>query len=150
MLPTLLIICSIIIFLFIVQVKPRQKISQVAKSGNGNLLILAFSRARKGVYRKILAVYSTAANTGLFHPSFFVLLFLTRMPLTFSWPIPYGADRLYMAPPLSLFQPQRPLELAIGTLNPRCVQGFGLVQAIWLVERGGFDVILLIKTKLHS
>ena len=38
-------------------------------------------------------------------------------------------------------RPPHPPGLAIGTLNIRDGWGFGLAQAIWEVERGGFDVL---------
>ena len=44
--------------------------------------------------------------------------------------------------------PPLPLGLVIGALNIQDGQGFGLVQAIWAVERGKFDVVVLTKTKI--
>ena len=83
---------SILFLYFILQLKlwldtiqgaphPYQTASNV---GNGNPLRSASSRSRKGCYGKISAVDPTEANTGFFYPSFFVLLFPTRMPLNFS------------------------------------------------------------------
>ena len=87
---------------------------------------------------------------GIFHTSFSVLLFPTRMPLTFSRTNPHGADRLHMAlPPLCLRTP-RPPGLAIGMLNIRDGRGFGLAQSIWAVESRGFDVMLLTETKIST
>ena len=45
---------------------------------------------------------------------------------------------------------QRPTKLAIGTLNTQGGQGFGLEQAIWVVEHEFFDVMLMTKTKIQS
>ena len=70
------------------------------------------------------------------------------MPLTFSRPIPYGADRLHTAMSTPLRCPQRTPGLAIGTLNIQDGWGFGLAQAIRAVERGGFDMMLLTETKI--
>ena len=107
LLPTPLIVFSILFLCFITQVKPRLDTSQVAPPPhqtagnvrNGNPLISVSSRAQMGGYRKILTVDPTEANTGIFHPSFFILLFPTSMPLTFSLPIPHGSERLHTAPP---------------------------------------------------
>ena len=98
----------------------------------------------------MLALDPTEANTGLFHPSFFVLLFPTRMPLIFSQPMPHGADRLHTAPPPPSRRPPRPPGLAIGTLNIRDGRGFGLAQAIRVVQRGYFGVMLLTETKIST
>ena len=87
------------------------------------------------------------SNTGLFHPSFFVLWFSTRMLLTFSQPRTHGANRLHMAPPLRRCPPLPP-GLSIGMLNVRDGQGFGLAQAIRAVDLRCFDVMILTKTKI--
>ena len=84
---------------FILQLKPWRNTSQGAPPphqtsgniGNGNPLRSASSNNRKGGYGKLSDVGPTEANTGLFHPSFFVLWFPTSMPLTFYRPIPHGA-----------------------------------------------------------
>ena len=77
-------------------------------------------------------------------------MFPTRMPLTFSRPIPHGSDRLHTATPPLCRQPQHPPRLSIRTLNICDVQVFGLAQAIRVVERGGFDVMLLTETKIST
>ena len=46
-------------------------------------------------------------------------------------------------------RPPFPAGLAIGTLNTWGGKGFGLTQAIQEVEHGGFDVMLLIETKIQ-
>ena len=115
---------------------------------NGNPLISVSPRARKGGHRKRLAVYPTAANMRLLLPSFFILLFPTRMPLTVSQPITYGNNGLHTAP--AHRQPRHPPGLSIGTLSIRYGQGFKLAQEIQAVEHGGFDMMMLIKTKIHS
>ena len=148
-----------ILFLcFIVQVKPRRETIQGAPpphqtSGyvvNGNPSISASSHTRKGGYRKLLAVGSIEFNMGIFHSYFFVLSFPTRMPLTFSRPIPHGTDRLHMAPPPPRRRPLRTPGLVIGTLNILDVRGFVLAQAIQAVEHRGFDVMILTKTKIST
>ena len=45
--------------------------------------------------------------------------------------------------PLTGHRPQRPSNIDISTLNIWDGRGFGLVQAIQSVERGGFDLMLL-------
>ena len=97
-----------------------------------------------------MAIDPTKANTGIFRPSFFVLVFPARIPLTFSRRIPHGADRLYTAPLLTCRRPPRPPIITIGMLNIRDGWGFGLAQAIWAVDRGGFDVVLITKTKIYT
>ena len=47
-------------------------------------------------------------------------------------------------------RPPRPPGLAIGTLNIQDGWSFGLTQAIWAVERRGFDVMLLTKTRIPA
>ena len=44
--------------------------------------------------------------------------------------------------------PPRPTVLSIGKLNIRDVRGFRLEQTIWEVDRGGFYVMILTKTKI--
>ena len=143
-----------IIFLyFILQVKTWQETSQgspapyqtASNVGNCNLSILASSNTREGGYVKLLAVGPTEANTGLFHSSFFVFLFLTRMPLTFSKPLPHGADRLHTPP-----MPQRPSGIFIKMLNIWDGQGFGLAQAIQEMKPKVFDVMILTKRKIYT
>ena len=147
---------SILFLYFILQVKPwldtihgatpsRQTGGNFVK---GNPLRSESPRAR-GVYGKIYAVYPTAAKTGIFHPSFFILLLPTRMPLTFSQQIYHGDDRLQTALPLPRHWPQCPPGLTIGTLKILDGRGFGMAQAIWAVERGFFDVMLLTKTEIQ-
>ena len=47
-------------------------------------------------------------------------------------------------------RPPHPPGIAIRTLNIWDGRGFGLAQAIWAVEHGGFDVMLLTETKIQS
>ena len=65
------------------------------------------------------------------------------MPLTFSQQILHGANCLHTAPLLSRLSPPRPTWIDIGKLNIRDGRGFGLAQAIQVVERSGLDVISL-------
>ena len=71
------------------------------------------------------------------------------MTLIFYRPILHGANRLHTSTPPLRLQPPRPPRIAIGTLNIRYGQGFGLVQAICAVEQF-FYVMLLTKTKIQS
>ena len=47
-------------------------------------------------------------------------------------------------------RPPCPPGLAIGTPNIWNDRSFGLAQAIWAVECGGFDIILLTETKIQT
>ena len=91
-----------------------------------NPLISAFPRARNWGIQKNIGRRSYSIQYGDFSSLLFILLFPTRMPLTFSRPIPYVSDRLH-TPPL----PPCPPSIVIGTLNIRGGQGFGMAQAIW-------------------
>ena len=91
---------------FILQVKPWLEKIQGAPPlhqtsgnvGNSNPSRLESSKYRKGGYAKISAIDPTEANTGLFHPSFFVLVFPTRMSLNFYRTITHGSNSLHTAP----------------------------------------------------
>ena len=76
------------------------------------------------------------------------------MSLTFSRPILHGANRLHMAVPPPHRRPSRPPGIAIGTLIIQDGKGFGVAQAIRMMERRGLDVMLLteknIQTKAYS
>ena len=72
------------------------------------------------------------------------------MPLTFSRPIPHCNSRLHTTLTPPRFWPLCPTGLSIGTLNIRDGQGFGLAKAIWAVEHGGFEVMVLTKTKIST
>ena len=65
------------------------------------------------------------------------------MPLTYSRPILHGAGLLHTVQPPPRRRSPRPPGFAIGTLNIQDGRGFGLSQAIWAVERGGVDMMLL-------
>ena len=72
------------------------------------------------------------------------------MPITFPRPICHGLNHLHMAlPPPHCRTPHSP-RLSIGTLNIRYDKGFGLAQSIQAVERGGFDIMLLMDTKIQT
>ena len=90
-----------------------------------------------------------SSQYGVF-PSFFLLLFPTRMPLNFYLPFLYGFDRLHTALPLPRCRPQRPPGIEIGTLNIRDGRGFGLAQTIRVVEQRGFNVMVLTETKIQT
>ena len=105
-LPTLLLFFYYFLY-FILQVKPQEETSQGAlplhklagNVGNGYQSRSASFNSQERGYGKPSAVDLIEANTGLFHPSFFVLWFLTRMPLKFYRLIPHGANRLHTSPP---------------------------------------------------
>ena len=148
----------LILFLyFIIQAKPRldtshgalPKLQMAYNIGNGNPSRLASLRSQKEGYRKRSAVYPTAANTRLLLPSFFVLLFPTRMPLNFYRPTSHGSNHPH-TPTSSCRRPRAPPGLAIRALNIRDGRGFWLAQAIQAMERGVFDVIMLTETKIQS
>ena len=113
-------------------------------------LKISVFNSSKGGQRKNDGCRSYGSQYGDFHLSSLVLLFPTMTPLAFSQPIPHGADRLHTAPPRLCLRPPYPPGLAIRTLNIRYGRGFGLAQAIWAVERGGLDVMLLTKTKIYT
>ena len=71
------------------------------------------------------------------------------MSLKFYQPIPHGADRLHTVPPPRLRHPC-PTRLFIETQNILDGWGFGMVQVILDVERGGFGLILLTETKIYT
>ena len=157
LLPTLLLNLFFYLY-FTLQVKPQLETGQgellphqtVGNLGNGNPLRSAYPSAQKGGYGKKNSRFSTVANMGF---SFLFRTFLpepTRMPLTFYGPILYGTNCLHRAPPPLRRQPPHPPRLAIGTLNIRDDRGFRLAQAIWAVECGGFDVMLLTDTKIQT
>ena len=146
------------IFIFILQVKtwletiqgaphPHQTAGNI---GNGNPLRSVSPRSQQAGYGKILAIDPTEANMGLFPPSFFTIFFSTRTALNLSRPITHSSNRLHMAPPPKRCRPQRPPRINIRTLIIWDILGFRLVQAIWAVERGFSDMILLTKKKIQS
>ena len=72
------------------------------------------------------------------------------VPFNFYEPIPHDADCLHTATPLPRHRPPHPSGIAIRKLKIRDGQGFRLVQAIWVVERGDFDVMILTETKIST
>ena len=71
------------------------------------------------------------------------------MPLAFSRPILHGAYCLHTAPlPPCRRSPCIP-GITIMKLIILYGRVFGLVQSIWAVELGGFDVMLLTETKIY-
>ena len=85
---------------------------------------------------------------GILLPSFFVLLFPTRIPLTFYQPILHGSCLLHTAPTLLHRRPRIPPGIAIGTLNIQDFRSFRMTQAIRTAERGFLEVMILTKTKI--
>ena len=72
------------------------------------------------------------------------------MPLTFSRLILHVTNLLHTAPPFPYHRTPHPTGLTIVTLNIRDCRVFGLLQAIQVVERGGFVVMLLTDNKIQS
>ena len=72
------------------------------------------------------------------------------MPLTFSHLIPHCVNRLHRAPLPPRIWTSCPPGISISTLNIRDGWGFGLVQDIRVMERGGFGVMILTKTKIST
>ena len=96
---------------------------------------------------KIMAVDSTVATTGFYFPTFYP--FVSDKDATYPLP----ADPSWIQQPVhaDTGAPLGPTPTRAryrDTKNPGC-RGFGLAQAIWAVERGGFDVILLTKTNIN-
>ena len=158
MLPTLLPIFSIIFLYFILQVKTRLETSQgVPPQPKGTVTSVMATPQDRHLTEpekwdtKNIVHRSYSSQYGAFLPYFLICpFFLTRISLTFSQPIPPGAECLHMAPPPPRHWPQRPPGITIRTINIRYCRRFGLAQAIREVERGGFDVMLLTKTKIQS
>ena len=90
------------------------------------------------------------SNTGLFHPSFFVLPLPKRVSHTFYWSTPHGAGLLLTASPPLPLHPSHPPGIAISTLNIRDGRGFSMAQAIWKVDHRVFDVMLLTKMNIST
>ena len=67
------------------------------------------------------------------------------MLICFARPLCHVVDRLHTAPP-----PPPPRGLSLGTYNIRYARGSGLAEAIWLVQLGSFNVMLLTKTNITS
>ena len=146
---------SILFIYFIRQVKPRLETIQgappphqmVGNIENGNPLISASPRDRKGGNGKRSAVDPTAANTGIFLPFFFP--FVSDENATYLSPTDPPWCLLPAQGAAAATPPARRLPgISIGTLNIWSGRGFGLAHSIWTVERVGPDVILLTKTKI--
>ena len=69
------------------------------------------------------------------------------MLICFTQPIYHDGDLLHLAPPTHL-RPPLPQGLSIGTFNIRNGQGFGITQAIWEIQIGGFNLIILMETNI--
>ena len=60
----------------------------------------------------------------------------------------HGRERLNSAPPPLRRQPSLPQGLSIETYNIRNGRGFEISQAIRVVQVGGFDLMILMETKV--
>ena len=72
------------------------------------------------------------------------------MPLTFYQTTPHGANCLHTALLLPHRRSLRPPGISIRKLNIWDGRGFGLAQAIQAVDRRGFNVMILTKTKIST
>ena len=63
-------------------------------------------------------------------------------------PISHDGDRLNMAPPPIRRWPPRPWRLFLGTYNIRDGREPRLGQAVWYARIGGFDLMILMETKI--
>ena len=72
------------------------------------------------------------------------------MDIWFTRSIRHGADRLHTALAPSHHWAMRPLGINIGTYNIRYGWAFGLPEAIWVVLKGNYDIIILTKTKVQD
>ena len=158
LLPTLLLFFSILFLCFILQVKPRRETSQgappphqtVSNVGNGKPLRSASYHTQKGDYGKLSAVVPMEANTEIFHLSFFVLWFTTRMSLNLLLADPPWHRQPAQGAAADTPPAPAPTRLAIRTLNIRDVWGFGMAQAIPSVDLGGFYGMILTKMKIST
>ena len=71
---------------------------------------------------------------------------LTRIPMYVTIPIRYGGDHPYTVPPS--FRPPRLRVLSLSNYHIRNVRGSGIVQAVQAARIGGFDLIILMETKI--
>ena len=65
-------------------------------------------------------------------------------------PIYHGSYYIYTAPHLLLDNLTRPPGLDLGAYNISDAWGFGLAQAIWEVQLGNCDLIMLAETKISD
>ena len=72
------------------------------------------------------------------------------MPNCFTRPIHHGRYRFHLAPLTLRRRPPRPRRLSIGTFNIRNGWGFRITHAIRAVQIGGFDLMILMDTKVNN
>ena len=70
------------------------------------------------------------------------------MPICFNQLIIHGSYLFHTPPPPFRLRPPLPYGLSLRTYNIRNGWGFGLTQAIRVVQIGGFDIIILTDTKI--
>ena len=70
------------------------------------------------------------------------------MPICLSHPIRHVGDHLHMAPPPLRRRQPHPQGISLGTFNIRGGWDYGVTQAIWAVQVGRFDVMLMTDTKI--
>ena len=70
------------------------------------------------------------------------------MYICLTLPIIHSGDHFHTAPLPPRCHPLRPHGLSLGTFDIQDGQGFGLAQAIRVVEYGGFDMMVLTKTEI--
>ena len=65
------------------------------------------------------------------------------MTICFTHPLRHVRDRIHTAPPPRSHNLPLPQGLKLGTYNIRNSRGFALAQAIWEVQIGNYDVMIL-------
>ena len=70
------------------------------------------------------------------------------MPVTFNLTILHCRNHLHLMAAMPRCRSPQPRVLSIGTYNIRNVNGFGIAQAIWAVQVGGFNLMVLTETKV--
>ena len=70
------------------------------------------------------------------------------MPISFTLPIRHGANRLHLAPPPPRLRPPHQPRISIRTINIRDGRIFGIAQVVRVVDLGGFELMVLTKTKI--
>ena len=74
----------------------------------------------------------------------------TRIPIFLTQMISHGRDRLHMAPPPPCERTPRPRGIFLGILNIRDGRCYGILQSIRAVHIGGFDLMILMETKITN
>ena len=70
------------------------------------------------------------------------------MAIYFTYPICNGSDRIHNSPPPPRLRPKPHPGMNLGTYNIWYGRGFELPQAIWDVQLGNYELMLLTDTKI--